>query len=214
MTILTETLGRGGFLASEANGNRSRATLTVDESQDLVAGAVVGQIKFATPTAALDGGNTGDGTITALSGGRKTQIGDYELTVIDATGNGTFEVITPDGSRLDNADGDSAYSNEHLAFTITAGGTGWAAGDAATITVTEGSLRVVELDPDATDGSQIAHGVLYGAVETGVGETLDEVVIVQEAEVVEGELTFPDGITSDQKAAALADLAAVNVVAR
>lgn len=214
MTILTETLGRGGFLASEASGNRSRVTLTVDESQTLVAGAVVGQIKFATPTAALDVGNTGNGTITALAAGRKTQIGDYKLTVIDATGSGTFEVIAPDGTRLEDAGGDAAYANEHLAFTIAAGVTGWAAGDSATITVAEGSLRVVELDPAATDGSQVAHGVLYGAVENGVGETLDEVVIVRDAEVVEGELTFPGGITADQKAAALADLAAVNVVAR
>lgn len=44
MTIKTEGPHRGGFLVSEAEGTRSREEITVLSGENLVAGAVLGQI--------------------------------------------------------------------------------------------------------------------------------------------------------------------------
>lgn len=50
MTTLTETGHAAGFLLSEANGNRSRDTITVASGQNLKAGAVLGKITSGSPT--------------------------------------------------------------------------------------------------------------------------------------------------------------------
>lgn len=44
MTTLTEGYHAGEFIVSEANGTRSREVVTIIEGQNLVAGAVLGQI--------------------------------------------------------------------------------------------------------------------------------------------------------------------------
>ena len=70
------------------------------------------------------------------------------------------------------------------------------------------------LDPDATDGSQHAVGILIGAAEAeSAGDSLG-VAIVRDANINPGALVWPDGFTAEDKAAALAALAAQGIVAR
>ncbi|HSG88217.1 MAG TPA: head decoration protein, partial [Pseudomonadales bacterium] len=203
MTTLTKYLGTLAFLLSEAMGARSRAQIIVAESMTLLAGAVLGQIKFGTITAAPDGGNTGDGTVGTLTAGRLAVVGDYVLTCIAASANaGTFQVVTPDGTRLADATVAVAYANDHLGFTIADGAADFIVGDVLTITVPEGSLQYVELDVAGEDGSQFAAGILGPAVTTGVGETEGGVAVVRDAEVNGNEITWPAGITEAQKAVA------------
>ena len=58
-------------------------------------------------------------------------------------------------------------------------------------------------DPAASDGSQVAVGILYDAVDASAADT-DGVAIVRLAEVNATELVWPTGITPTEQANALA----------
>lgn len=68
-------------------------------------------------------------------------------------------------------------------------------------------------DPDATDGSQTAAAVLLVDC-TASGADATALILARLAEVKSALLTFKSGITAPQKAAALADLAGKNIIAR
>jgi len=62
------------------------------------------------------------------------------------------------------------------------------------------------LDPVATDGSQVAAGILYEALDASAGDA-EGVAILRMAEVHAAELVWPAGITAAQQTTALAQLA-------
>lgn len=62
------------------------------------------------------------------------------------------------------------------------------------------------LDPVATDGSQVAAGILFDAVDASAGDA-EGVAILRMAEVHATELAWPAGITAGQQTTALAQLA-------
>lgn len=64
MAALNETKHAGGFILSEANGNRSRENVTIAASQTLQAGAVLGKVT-STGHYAVYNNDTNDGTETA-----------------------------------------------------------------------------------------------------------------------------------------------------
>jgi hypothetical protein len=68
-TVLSSKVTRaGGFMVSEANNFRSRDEIVIASGEVLVAGAVLGKITAGSATAAAKaGGNTGNGTITAIA---------------------------------------------------------------------------------------------------------------------------------------------------
>lgn len=76
-----------------------------------------------------------------------------------------------------------------------------------------GSEAYVALDPDATDGSQTAAGILYDDVETDT-EAKAAVSFERDCEVVLAKLVWPDGITELQKTGAITALSAKGVHAR
>ena len=65
----------------------------------------------------------------------------------------------------------------------------------------------------ASDGTQVAAGILYGNVDASGGDT-PCVVVVRVAEIWRGEIDFADGMSDGDIAAGLADLAAQHVIAR
>jgi hypothetical protein len=69
------------------------------------------------------------------------------------------------------------------------------------------------LAPAAVDGSEVAAGILYDAVDASAADA-EGVVIIRLAEVNAAELVWPAGITAGQKTTALGQLAAVNIIAR
>ena len=69
------------------------------------------------------------------------------------------------------------------------------------------------LDPAAVDGSEAAAGLLYAAVDASAADA-EGVAIVRLAEVNAAELVWPDGITAGEKATALGQLAALDLIAR
>ncbi len=207
---LTETTHAGGFILSEANGNRSRANGTLNLGQDLAAGTVLGRLLTGTPAAG--GSNTGDGTAGAVTLGADAQVGDYTLTCVAAsTNSGTFTVVAPDGSSLPDLTVAVAYTSSHINLTIADGAADFIVGDTVTVTVAAGDYT--QFNQDGTDGSQIAAAILYGAVDATDSDTACA-LIVRDAEVISDELTWPSDITAGEQAAAEAQLEARGIILR
>jgi len=75
------------------------------------------------------------------------------------------------------------------------------------------SGEFVQLDLAATNGSEDAAGVLFAAVDATDADT-QGVAIVRAAEIDAARLVWPAGITTNDKNAALAQLAALGLIAR
>jgi hypothetical protein len=85
MAELTEGMRAGEFFASEACGHRSREEVTILSGENVVAGEILGKVTYSTPaTGTADGGNTGDGTMTAVTAGDDAKVGTYTATCIEA----------------------------------------------------------------------------------------------------------------------------------
>jgi Bacteriophage lambda head decoration protein D len=69
------------------------------------------------------------------------------------------------------------------------------------------------LDPAAVDGSEVAAGILYDAVDASAADA-EGVAIVRMAEVNAAELVWPAGISSGEQTTALGELAALSIIAR
>jgi len=69
------------------------------------------------------------------------------------------------------------------------------------------------LDPAAVDGSEVATGILYDAVDASAADA-EGVAVVRLAEVNAAELVWPEGITGGEQTTALGELAALTIIAR
>ena len=206
-------------LAWEHEHEVSREAVTVlagaGAARELAFGTVLGKATKGSPTITPAGGNTGNGALGTLTLGAKALVGDYVCTCIAAAANaGTFAVVDPNGRRLADATVAVAYTGQDLNFTITDGAADWVVGDKITVTVAAGTGKVVALDLTALDGTQDAFGLLLRQVTAPDGEDVDGPAIVREALVIDSGLVWPDGITADQRTAALAQLEAARIYTR
>lgn len=213
MTVFNEGRHAAEFLVSEANGHRSRETVTIENGQDLEAGHVLGRVVAGSTSATADSGNTGDGTIGSISTLAGAKEGDYVVTFIEpATDAGEFQVEDPDGENVGTGTVGSQFSGGGIQFTISDGATDFVAGDQFTITVS-GSGEYKEYDPTATDGSGTAVAILYDAVDA-TGGAEEAAIIAREAEVDENALTWFSGATTGQKDTGKAELAERGIITR
>lgn len=117
-----------------------------------------------TVTATPDGGNTGDGTCTALAlaAGAKQLVGAYNLECVEAIANGgRFKLEDPNGRLITDqlimtagAGAATVFEAGGLRFTLTDGATDFALADKFAVTTTEdGALYLY--DRDAVDGREI-----------------------------------------------------------
>lgn len=211
----SELLHAGGFILSEANGQRARESITVLSGEVLKAGHVVGR-KFtaATASGAAVAANTGNGTIGSVAVGKANKNGAYRLTCIEpATDAGKFQVEDPEGVVIGVATVAVAYTGAGPAFTIADGGTDFVSGDSFIVTVTGGTAKYREYNPSNTDGSQAAVGVLLSDVDA-TSSDLPGVALVRGCEVNSNELTWFSGASSAQKTTGIEQLAAAGVIAR
>jgi hypothetical protein len=74
--------------------------------------------------------------------------------------------------------------------------------------------EIVAFDPTASDGRETVAGVLIEAVVTAATERRRSVIVARHATVFGGALVLPTSLTSEQTAAALAQLAALGVLVR
>jgi len=154
-------------------------------------GHVLGAVLAGAATAAAKaGGNTGTGTISAVT---------KRFTTATA-----FTVRDPNGDVVDTGTAGAAFAND-IGFTITAGGTAFVAGDGFDITVATGSREMKPYDPTATDGSQIASEISIGYADA-TSAAAKILTVARQAVVVRNELVWGVAVTADQKAAALLQL--------
>lgn len=209
MPVFTEPVHAGEHLVSEANGNRSRSVATITGG-NYTAATVLAKIGLgAAAAAAKAGGNTGDGPISAVTVGADAKPGVYKVRFTAAT---KFNVEDPEGFNIAKGTVGQAYDDD-VGFTITAGGTPFVADDGFDITVAAGSMKLTQLDPEAADGSQKAMAVLFAAApasEADVAATVHD----RDCEVNGLVLVWPAGISDQQKATAIADLAERGVIVR
>ncbi len=74
--------------------------------------------------------------------------------------------------------------------------------------------KVKRIDPSATDGSQVAAGVLMQAVDAALAERNDGLMVARHAIVSDHALQWPTGITTAEQQAAIAQLKALGVLVR
>lgn len=214
MVILAERVYSAEFVLSEAPGYRSREAGTIDVSQVLKAGSVLGQIALgaATVTSAVVGTNTGNGSIGTVTADAGAPAGDYKILIVEPAANaGAFAVMLPDGTLDGHGTVGVAY-NGTINFTLADGATDFAAGDSINVNVTyaAGSGRWVAVNPSATDGSQVAGAILYDAVTTD-GSTTAKATLLARAAEVNGALLDFGSLTTNQKTAAKAQLEALGI---
>ena len=101
-----------------------------------------------------------------------------------------------------------------LTFTIADGDADFAAGDTFTITVAAGSGKVKQIDFSATDGSNVACGLLTEPATAPDGSDRSAVAVVRNAIVSANGITWPAGATTNQKNAAIAQLEGLGILVR
>jgi len=170
MSTVTETTHSAEFLLSEAPGQRSREAVTVLSGQTLEAGEVVGRVtkgvgRVSVPTVV----GTGDGTASLVFAGPNVEVGSYVLTCTAAVAHGgVFSLTTPSGLALPaltltpGAGGTTAYTSDHINFTITDGSTDFAAADVFTFVVGTTAPTVI-----GTGNGTISAITLGRAAKTG-----------------------------------------------
>jgi len=220
MATYTEKQYPGDWLKYEGEAGYSREKITVlagsGSDRVLTSGMVLAKVTKGSATAAAVAGNTGDGTITASpTVGAAAKPGVYRVVCIEPASNGgVFTVEDPDGITLGVAKVGVEFST-HLTFTIADGATDFAAGDAFTITVAAGSGKWVQYDEDGgATGIATPAGILLLDVTAPDGADAEGVAIVRHAVVDADKLTWPSTTEAGEKAAALAVLKSLGIVAR
>ena len=157
------------------------------------------------------GSNTGNGTLGTLTAqGYAAKPGNYALEMESAT---TFVVYDPAGVTVGRGATGVAYKSGGLAFTLTAGGTPFAASDTFILTVAAGSGKFKPWSPGNADGSGIVAGILYATKDV----TLADKAATNVARLVEvnaSELVWPAGASAAIIAAGIAGLKALTIIAR
>ena len=74
--------------------------------------------------------------------------------------------------------------------------------------------KVKQIDPSATDGSEVAAGVLMQACDAALAERTDGLMLARHAIVSDHALQWPTGITTGEQQAAIAQLKALGVLVR
>lgn len=154
---------------------------------------------------------TGSGVMSAISLGPDAQNGGYRVNILATSATGEFEVIAPDGTKLKRGQIATAYASSHINFTIANGGT-MTAGDYYNIVVAKpaaGSDKFTVLAPTTYNGSHIAAGVLYAAVDATSADK-PCVVTVRNTSLNLNDLVWPT-LGTAAKATATAQLAAKGV---
>lgn len=223
MTILTENRHDAAFLLSEANGYRSRQSITLRNAGVAAVTLLAGTVLAAITTGALSAvatafaGNTGNGAMGAVTVDAGAQTGTWKVLITEPGANvGNFVVERPDGTIDGQGDVAAAY-NGGINFTLADGATDFVAGDGFDVVVTAaaatGQGQYVKHDPEATDGTQFAAAILFGEVTVPAGGTADGAAIVRDAEVRTAYLVWDDH-DAGEKTAAIAQLATLGIIAR
>lgn len=171
----------GGWTTSDFEGDNlvlspedavsERITL---EAVDAVSprGLLIGRTRGSTTptTGTADGDNTGNGTVTAVTGRHLVQTGTYLLTARTSGATARFVVTAPDGTDVGEAVTATAFTSDQLNLLLNDGANNFAVGDFFTIAVT-GGAKWKESVRGAVDGSQLPRGILVRDVAASTTDT-------------------------------------------
>lgn len=223
--MLTEAMHAGAFIVSEEENFHCRDAITIALSQTILCGQVLGRrnIGTAAVTSAVvaDASNTGNGVFTldaTAPVGAGAINGDYRVVnELVAANSGEFVVYNPRGVEIGRVAVGATF-NSDIKFVIADGATDFAIGDAFTVSVgieTEGDLEYLPLNLAGTDGTQNAVAIaIYPVTTDGVTKQKIAGLVRGPAQVRAADLTWPAGITAVQKAKAVEQLNALNIVSR
>lgn len=216
MPSLTQNPTLGDVIKEEFSREICREVVTLNAG-NLKLGTLLGRIEVDTTaanTTTAPGTNTGNGTIakagTPILAGASAGVYTVVFTAPTA-----FNVLDPSG-RVIGAGATGVAFARQIAFTITAGGTPFVAGDSFTVTVPVGSLRVVTLPATAqADGSGTVYGVLCADTDASAAPVATVALVRGPAILSTNQIIWPSGLnTAALRAPALAVLAAKGVIAR
>ena len=125
-------------------------------------GTVLGLISAQSITGAAGASNAGNGSVGSISRSAGSKQGGYTLTAKSAT---TFSVVDPEGGQLPDATVGTAYNQQGVQFTLTAGATAFTASDAFTLTAADATGQYIACVKTATDGSQTPRAILVDYVD-------------------------------------------------
>lgn len=203
---LTQSPRTGDFILSLATRTRSLENGILGSGQAAAtdAGTVLGQ-GLAAGAATAVGTPAGNGAITVGAIGPAAEPGVYKLVLVTVVANaGTFNFYAPDGSLVRQITvGGGVADNDHIAITIADGAVDFAAGDTFAIEVATGNYS--PLNPAATDGTQIAAGILYAGANA-ISAAAAVVAVARDAEVKADALIWPVGISTADRTAAIGEL--------
>lgn len=128
-------------------------------------GSVLGQIS-SNSVVVTSGMNAGNGTVTAVSTSAGVKIGNYTLKATSPT---EFSVTDLEGTALPPATVGTAYSEDGINFTITAGATPFAAGDTFSLDVEDSIGTFILSVKTAADGSRNPCAILADFADASLG---------------------------------------------
>jgi hypothetical protein len=212
-TLFPEPIHAGEAIVSEANGRRSRAAVTIAAGSVLAACSLLALLASGMTATATAGTNTGNGAMGAITVEPGAQVGTYMLRITKAATNaGDFEVLDPEGDVVGLGSVAAAFNAGGLSFTLADGATDFVVGDTFKIAVT-GAGKYVAFDPTATTGAQNPSAMLiWPAGDADVD--VEAAAIVRDAELNDLSINWPTGITDNQKAAAIVQLAQFGIIVR
>lgn len=213
VTPLVENRREGGFVVYDPSDG-----MFTREPGFLLAGAgicVAGLVLAASLTAGVAvaaplGANTGNGAFGAIVAGAAAKPGVYAVEFDDAT---HFIVNDPTGIEVGHGTVGQAFAGGGLGFTITAGGTAFAASDSFTITVT-GTTRYVPYDPTSVTGAAVAAAILWSGYRDATAVDRRAVLNVRgRMKVQAAELIWGPNVTTDaHRTIALQQLARLGIL--
>ena len=194
----------GDIVLFEQPSHYSRDTATIVSGAGILKpGTVLGNRTKTAANAVADGGNTGDGAISAVTLGALAEVGIYDLVCVTAAVNaGTFAVFTPSGFRLADATVAVAYAGNHLNFTISDGAADFVVGDKFTVDITGDGKFDFAKAGDVT-GLAEAVAVLLEEVDTTAGDVTKALVLARDSIVSEQGLIFHSSVDDATKRAAM-----------
>lgn len=213
--------GMSSLLKKEVDAELCRGTGTLlageGGARELLLGQLVGKITAGDEpvvTASAADGNVGTGVLTLASPAFTSAVkaGRYTVTFVGEAGDGgNFKVEDPAGIAVSAGKVGTAFGKQ-VRFTIADGTPDFAVGDQFFIDVEIGAGddggKLAAWDPEATDGRQIIHGVCLKDCAAAEGEDLVGGVLFSRrmSLLYAPAIVWPEGVSADQKAAALADM--------
>lgn len=162
-------------------------------------GVIIGATFGATGAAVAGSGNTGNGTMGAITVTAGAKAGVYTLEITGVAANaGSFRITDPDGVFVDDGDVAAIFSAGGLAFTLADGATDFVVGDSFAITTTYTAnvsfIGIAVLSPAVP--ADATYPDYYPRYWTGAFMTTGQIYVTAGATVADGDPVYWNPATS------------------